>query len=82
MPVRLTTSLSPPEQITRAHVIAAEGPLNPGAPLFERTSSRACGIHVSLADEFENQWHSASLLLASRPYTYSKGNASAKLTKS
>jgi len=26
MPVRLTTSLRPPEQITRAHVIAAEGP--------------------------------------------------------
>jgi hypothetical protein len=37
---------------------------------------------VPLADEFENQWHGASLSPALRPYKYSKGNAPAKVTKS
>ncbi len=43
MPVRLTTSLRPPEQITRAHVIAAVGRElcgNPNEPKPEALSSR------------------------------------------
>jgi hypothetical protein len=50
MPVRLTTSLRPPEQITRAHVLVAEGPFWSSDLLHKAGMARCFALRASNCD--------------------------------